>query len=200
MNSTNTPPSNTYPVQLADPQLAVRWLRENYATYNINPSTICAYGSSAGAHMALLLGTSPTTTQSDMSNQYPTVSPQVSCVVDKYGPTDFLRLAITAPDVEKWYTLANYSTKGDAGLIEVSPLYKINANTPPLMIIQGELDTTVVPEHSEYLRDAAQTVNVPVTYISYPNAGHVLTELTVREEKVLADQIIQFVSSVIGRI
>lgn len=47
-----------FPAQIHDCKAAVRWLRAHAATYSIDPHRIGAWGSSAGGHLAALLGTS----------------------------------------------------------------------------------------------------------------------------------------------
>ncbi len=49
-------PDDPFPAAIADVRAAVRWLRANAATYNVDPNRIGAYGNSAGAHLALMLG------------------------------------------------------------------------------------------------------------------------------------------------
>lgn len=46
-----------YPAAVEDLKAAVRWLRANAAAYGIDTARIAAYGCSAGAHLAALLGT-----------------------------------------------------------------------------------------------------------------------------------------------
>lgn len=200
LDDTVTPAINPYPAQLADPQLAVRWLRANAATYNVNPDAICTFGRSAGAHMSLLLGTVAETAVNDMSSLYPEQSSHVSCVVDEYGPSDLLNLLSTAQDADKWLAMSSYDTLGDAGLIDASPVFKVTADAPAMMIVHGALDTTVVPEHSEFMRDALVAADVPVDYSSFPNASHGLQELKFRERRDLFQSQVTFISSVIGRI
>lgn len=45
----------SWPRSLSDGQLALRYVRQNAATWNVNPSKIGAYGYSAGGHMAAFM-------------------------------------------------------------------------------------------------------------------------------------------------
>ncbi len=47
-----------FPAQIYDCKAAVRWLRATAARYNLDPTRFGAWGQSAGAHLASLLGTS----------------------------------------------------------------------------------------------------------------------------------------------
>lgn len=45
-----------FPAQVRDLEAAVRWLRANAATLNIDPNRVAAWGTGAGGHLAALLG------------------------------------------------------------------------------------------------------------------------------------------------
>src|SRR5277367_6346619 len=76
-----------WPAQLDDVQRAVRWMRANSAKYNVDPLHVGAYGHSAGAQIATLLGMMETRDNSDAS--LAKYSSKVQAVVDASGPTDF---------------------------------------------------------------------------------------------------------------
>jgi acetyl esterase/lipase len=46
-----------FPAQIEDCKAAVRWLRANAATYQLDPDHIGVWGASAGGHLVALLGT-----------------------------------------------------------------------------------------------------------------------------------------------
>jgi pectinesterase len=79
---------NRWPAQLDDVQRAVRWVRANASKYNIDASRIGAFGHSAGAQLASLLGMEETRDNSDVA--LAGYSSRVQAVVDVSGPTDFL--------------------------------------------------------------------------------------------------------------
>lgn len=90
----------TWPAQAHDVKAAVRWLRANASDLGIDPCTFIAWGSSAGGHLAALLGT---------TNGHPTlegsvgahtgVSSDVQLAVDYFGPADllFMNADVTDP-------------------------------------------------------------------------------------------------------
>src|SRR5262249_33053417 len=81
-------PAHTWPAQLVDAQLAVRWLRHSARDLMLDPTRLCAFGDSAGAHLSLFLGSLRTIHPGDEAGRYVDQSPQVSCVVDAFGPVD----------------------------------------------------------------------------------------------------------------
>src|SRR5688572_25104281 len=48
----------TFPAQIHDVKGAIRWLRANASTYNLDPIRFGVFGSSAGGHLAALAATS----------------------------------------------------------------------------------------------------------------------------------------------
>lgn len=83
-----------YPAQIYDVKGAIRFIRAHANEYGIDPNRIAVSGTSAGAHLAALLGTTnnnPGYEGTVGGNiQY---SSAVSAVIDYYGPTDLLTMA-----------------------------------------------------------------------------------------------------------
>ena len=59
-SSTGSPKEAMWPAQIEDCKLAVRWLRANAAKYQVNPDRIGCWGTSAGGHLAALMGVTAT--------------------------------------------------------------------------------------------------------------------------------------------
>jgi acetyl esterase/lipase len=86
-----------FPAQIHDVKGAVRFLRANAATYNLDPTRFACWGSSAGGHLSALLAMSPGVAELEgTSGGNPAVSSAVQACVDYYGPTDILNMN---PDV-----------------------------------------------------------------------------------------------------
>ncbi|MBI5364753.1 MAG: alpha/beta hydrolase [Planctomycetes bacterium] len=87
----------TFPAQIEDVKGAIRFLRANAATYGLDPNRFGAWGSSAGGHLAALVGTSggvaslEGTTGGNLA-----FSSSVQAACDWFGPIDLLRMN---PDV-----------------------------------------------------------------------------------------------------
>jgi acetyl esterase/lipase len=170
-----TSEGNQWPDQIGDAQLAVRWMRANADTLNLDPSRVCALGDSAGAHLALLLDELTTIHPSDVASYYPNVSPQVQCAVDQFGPADLAKLYTQGlPFVKNAITsLMDGKTPAQAPALyrDASPVDRITAKTGQVLITQGTQDTTVLPDQSTELQQALQEADIPVHYISY-TGGH----------------------------
>jgi acetyl esterase/lipase len=74
---------NPWPAQLDDVQRAVRWIRANASKYGVNPQKMGAFGHSAGAQLASLLGMEDTRDNSDPA--LAKYSSKVQAVVDVSG-------------------------------------------------------------------------------------------------------------------
>ena len=86
-----------FPAQIQDVKGAVRWLRANAATYNLNPTRFASWGSSAGGHLAALLATSGgVAALAGAIGGNAGFSSAVQACVDLFGPTDLLNMN---PDV-----------------------------------------------------------------------------------------------------
>jgi len=174
-----------FPAQIQDCQAAIRWLRANSKTYNIDPDHIGVWGSSAGGHLVALLGTSGGKGAFPPIGGNENQSDRVQAVCDWYGPADFNTvMAQAAADPTKSGVNFNGSgdpyshligvhlgadqAKGDA----VSPVHYVSKDNPPFLIMHGTTDPTVPFAQSQELYDALQKAGVDATLQPFPNSGH----------------------------
>jgi acetyl esterase/lipase len=154
---------NRWPTQLDDVQRSVRWLRANASKYNIDANRIGAFGHSAGAQLAALLGMEDTRDNSD-----PTLakySSRVQAVVDVSGPSDFL----TNHDPDGDAFLTSFFGGDFTKLADVwrgaSPVYHVDKSNAPFLIVHGTKDQEVALAQAQELYDKLQAAKVPVTLI-----------------------------------
>ncbi len=84
---------SVWPAQIEDCKTAIRFLKANARTYNIDTCRFGVIGTSAGGHLCAMLGT--TADVVDLEGRhlgYPNVSSRIQAVVDLFGPTDFLKM------------------------------------------------------------------------------------------------------------
>ena len=77
-----------FPAQIQDCKCAVRFLRANAKQYGINPARIGAWGSSAGGHLAGMLGLTGGIAEFEGDAGWRDATSDVQAVCDWYGPTD----------------------------------------------------------------------------------------------------------------
>jgi acetyl esterase/lipase len=181
-----------FPAQIQDVKNAVRWLRKNSAKYNIDPDKIGVFGSSAGGHLSLLLGTSSGAKELNEDDRSSSISDAVRVVGDWFGPTDFTKFKPTfsgsaiTPEIQKkyrkqlwyYYTVAAIELLGGSiaekkALAQLAnPINYIDKNDAPTIVIHGKLDRVVPISQSEIMVQALQAKNVPVEFIVIDNMEH----------------------------
>ena len=186
-------PGYTWPAQLVDAQLAVRWLRAKANLIHLNPQRLCAYGTSAGAHLSIFLGTLATIHPGDEARLLANESPKVSCVVDEFGPTDLTQLLSTPYQRSIVLPLMhNLTLQKDPALYrDASPLFDVTPQSAAMLIIQGTEDTIVPPDQSLALQQSLRQAHIPVQYLSY-KGGHGLIGLDQQQKDAIQAQILDF--------
>lgn len=164
-----------WPGQIDDCYAAVRWLRRNAGKYNLDPQKIGCWGTSAGAHLAALLGTR-TYPQSEK------VSSRVQAVCDWFGPSELLTMppnmvgnGRTAADVAKSNgakLLGKTVRKAPELARDASSLDQVSADDPPFLIMHGDADPGVPLAQSEKLHQRLTAAGVDSTLVVLAGAGH----------------------------
>ncbi len=141
---------------------------------------IAVGGSSAGGHLAALVGTSGGVQELDGSGGWADQSSAVQAVLDLYGPTDFAKF-VTTPGYEGHNRDGSPESKllggGDVLTLtdkiqRVNPITYVDKKDPPFLIIHGSNDRTVPPNQSESLYKALQAAGVESTLHVIEGAGH----------------------------
>jgi len=166
-----------YPAQIEDCKAAIRFLRAHAAEYSIRPERIGAWGASAGGHLVGMLGTTGNIHDFDNGANLDQSS-GVQCVVDWFGPTDFLHYG-AVPDLSL-DTLDNAGAKLIGGRItenpekarRASPIHFVTKDAAPFLIMQGEQDNVVPAQQSEILDAALKKAGVESTLKVFPGATH----------------------------
>ena len=55
---------------------------------------------------------------------------------------------------------------------EMSPINYLAKTSPPLLMIQGDEDTTIPVKHAYYMQDKAKALDAPVEILIVKNTGH----------------------------
>jgi len=173
-----------FPAQIQDCQAAVRWLRANAATYGIDPDHIGVWGSSAGGHLAALVGTAGGSKAFPAVGGNETVSDRVQAVCDFYGPADFTTVVDQAAK-EPVKNIFRFNTPDDpySALIgnplgdndksrAVSPVTYVSTDDPPFIIFHGSNDALVPFAQSVEFDAALRKAGVGSTLQRVPGAGH----------------------------
>ncbi len=161
-------PLNRFPSQLEDCKCAVRSLRANAAQHNIDPTRIGVFGSSAGGHLAALLGLTSGIANFEGSGGYPEQSSAVQAVTTYFGPSDLTTSDWSFIDKLGFFTV--FGTKGNWG--KASPISYVTALAPPFFIIGGDRDDLVDIAQGKFLYNKLQAKNTISSLLTVKNCGH----------------------------
>lgn len=169
-----------WPAQLHDCKAAIRWLKAHADEYGYDPDRIAVIGSSAGGHLACLLGT--TADCLDLEGKLGSHQDQdsrVRCVVNFFGPTAFL-----ARD-GKSSAFGGRGGRGSAGLLfggaidqhldavrQASSVTHASPGDASVLTLHGSLDPIVPYDQAVRIEEALKQVKVPVTTIQVQGARH----------------------------
>lgn len=160
-------PEHKFPAQLEDVRDAVRWLRSRAADYRIDPDRIGAWGYSAGAHLAMLLGTLDEDALPGESSGTP--SARVTAVVAGAGPTDLREY----PDNK--YVTALMPEDADEELYALaSPLAAVSGDDAAMFLYHGKRDWIVGYRNSVNMLEALRDAGVDAQLQDMPH-GHIMT-------------------------
>lgn len=143
-----------------DAKAAIRWLYANAETYQINTEYVSALGMSAGASLAIMLGTTDETLYRD----------ELTLEDDPTLASTHLE---QPADVHTVVALS--MTPAANTLIEA--VYGVNTydeTDAPIMIMNGTEDRLVDIREAEMLRDQYEATGVPYAYYPIEGAGHSL--------------------------
>ena len=160
---------NLWPAQLDDVQRAVRWLRSNSAKYSIDASHIGAFGHSAGAQLAALLGMEDTRDNSDAA--LAKYSSRVQAVVDASGPVDFPAYHYDDSDSGLVNLLGGEYDKIPQVWRDASPVFHVAKSNSPFLIVHGTRDDAVPIAQAQEFYSKLQKAGVPVSFIKM-EGGH----------------------------
>ncbi len=186
-----------FPAQIEDCKAAIRWLRANASRYNLDAGRIGVWGSSAGGHLAALLGTSGDVRELEGGLGNNDQSSRVQAVIDWYGPADFLKmqsesLACSVIDHDSPVSPETLLLGCPIQLCQdrsrrASPVTYATADDPPFLIMHGTEDCLVPPLQSRDMADALKAVGVETTLTFIQGAGHGGDEFEQAENRKLVD-------------
>ena len=164
----------TFPAQIEECKAAVRWLRAHATEYDLNPERFGAWGSSSGAHLAMLLGVSAEVAALEGSLGNTGQSSRVQAVVDWWGHSDLNeidRVRNSEPN-SSVTALLGVAPKDDPekGMLG-SPMAYVPADDAPFLIFHGREDPSVPLAQSEIFHAALQKAGVE-SALSLYDGGH----------------------------
>ncbi|MCX7817779.1 MAG: alpha/beta hydrolase fold domain-containing protein [Kiritimatiellae bacterium] len=170
-----------FPAQIEDCKAAVRWLRAHADQYGLDPERFGVWGSSAGGHLAALVGTAADVREFDVG-LFTNVSSRVQAVCDFFGPADFRRIPLyLASNLPSAFGRADAPESNLLGgpvpanlerAIAASPAVYATPDDPPFLIVHGDRDPVVPYDQSEALFEALKQAGVHVHFHTVVGGGH----------------------------
>lgn len=176
-----------WPAQIQDVKAAIRYVRANAASYDIDPSFIGITGFSSGGHLATFAGVTndeKTLTSGGITidiegtvGHYLSTSSRVQAVVDWFGPVDMARmLDCVAPNdgsSPEAMLIGKKDPRQEPDWVKlISPISFIDKDDPEILIIHGDADNVVPHCQSVHLKTAFDDAAGKATFISVPGGGH----------------------------
>ncbi len=163
-----------------DSKDAVRYLSKNSDALKLNPNRFFVMGDSAGGQIAqMLLLSAPKTLPGEQGLASATY--KMLAGVSWYGPCDFEKTDLFNHDDradfrDRFGPRILGSDFDPASKVEryreMSPVNYLRSDSPPLLMIQGDKDTTIPVKHAYYMKQKADAVKAPVEVMIIRNAGH----------------------------
>ena len=165
-------PLHRFPAAVQDVKAAVRFLRGNAATFHIDPDHVGAIGFSAGAHLAMMLGTMDKADGLDDVGDFPDQSSQVNAVVSCFGPTDLTaKYPNASAGIVRGFIGGDQKDLPDV-YRRASPITYVKPGDPPMLLFQGTADPLVPYEQAYLMIQAMQKAGVPGRVELISGAGH----------------------------
>jgi acetyl esterase/lipase len=176
----------TYKDAVADVKSAIRYLRANADTYDIDADNVAVWGQSAGGYLAAMTGVTNGDKSFDVGDNLDQNS-EVQGVVDEFGPAD---LSTLAADYDTAAQKANYTAGNTAAqwvygpgtkksiedrtsqIAAADPSTHITSKTAPFVLFHGSADNLVSPSQTLNLHNALRAKGIDSTRYVLTGAGH----------------------------
>lgn len=175
-------PKFQIPEIIQDMHRAVRYIRHHAVKYGVDPNRLGVTGGSAGGHLSLVLGTRGTKGSADAKDPIDRESSAVQCVACFFPPTDFLNYGEPGVNATGVGTLQNFKPAfGSAADTEegrqklgreISPIYFVHSNQPPMFILHGDADKLVPIQQAEAFVQASEKVGAKTKLVVKKGEAH----------------------------
>ena len=165
---------------VTDAKDALRFLVKNAEQYSLDPNRIFTWGDSAGGHLAQMVLLSP-------PESFPgdpalvDVKYTLTAGVSWYGPSDFEKTELFNPPGKTGTRdrfgprILGANAEGEdktKAYREISPVNYLRKDSPPLLMMSGDNDTTIPVHHILYMKERADAIGAPVEIYIVENCAH----------------------------
>ncbi len=164
-----------FPAAVEDCKCAVRWVRANAEKYGIDPDRLGVWGTSAGGHLALMVGLADEKAGLEGKGGNEGVSSRVQAVCSWFGPADFTKGANEfegGTGRSPIAFLGGTLKEAPDAYKNASPVTWASADDPPVLMIHGDKDSTVPLTQSQWMLEALEKAGAKGELVVVKNAGH----------------------------
>ena len=169
-----------WPALIHDCKAAIRWIKANAEKHGLDGGKIAVHGTSAGGHLVAMLGTSAGVMAMDGSiGPHTAQDTKVACVVDYFGPTNFLRMndfkgridhdAAGSPESQ---LIGGPIQDNKRKTLTADPISYVSKEDSPFLIMHGTEDMAVAYNQSVILHSALKRADVPSALLTVTGGGH----------------------------
>ncbi len=182
MVSHGSQPEFTVMEIVPDVQRATRFVRCHAREYGVNPDRLGVAGGSSGGHLSLMLATRGGPATPDAADPVDRCSSAVQAVACFFPVTDLLNLGASTENPgnggpPRSFVRAFGPNSTNLAIwkgigYDLSPIYHIASNLPPVLIIHGSADTLVPLDQSERFAARAREAGRTVQLLVRPGKKH----------------------------
>ncbi len=175
---------------------AIRFIRHNATKYGVRPDKLGITGGSAGGHLSLTMAVKGEPGKADAKDPVDRESSAIQCVACFFPPTDFLNYGQPGEDAVGVGTLKDFKvafgpraeTAEERQKLgrEISPIYFVSSNTPPILIAHGDADKLVPIYQAEQFMKRCQDFGVETKLVVREGQKHGWADM-VKDEEIFAD-------------
>jgi acetyl esterase/lipase len=173
-------PVAPFPAQIHDLKGAIRFLRASATKFGFEEKQFAIAGASAGGHLAALVGV--TNRDKDLEGtigENPETSSDVQAIVSFYGMSNLTTilaqstphgLKVRVPALE---LLLGGQPEARPDIAQrASPVFHVDANDPPLLLLHGDQDPQAPINQSHELQGAYEKMGQQVQFVVVHGAAH----------------------------
>ena len=151
-------PQVKFPAFVQDSAKAVRWAREQAASFGGDPQRLFVMGHSAGAYNAAMLAADESYLAAVGGSRS-----WLSGMIGLAGPYDFM--PFTDADIQDIFGLPERYPS-------TQPINHVDGRNPPLLLLHGENDSSVWPKNTRNWAAKVRAAGGPVETVFYPKMSH----------------------------
>jgi acetyl esterase/lipase len=169
-----------FPAMIHDIKAGIRFLRANADAYGYDASKIAITGASSGAHLALMVGVS--SGHSDLEGDlgdFPDTSSDVQAILSYFAASDLTSIlsqstpfGLSVRETALELLLGSLPQDNETLAKLASPVYLVDVNDPPLLLLHGDLDPQMPINQSLQMLGAYKAMGLDVGFDPVHGAVH----------------------------